>query len=506
MNRLIPQAVEDILPALRSEKVWLVGGAIRDRLLERPSYDFDFVVDGDAVALGRRLANEAGADYFELDPVRGTGRMLLSTGDGRRLIFDFARLRGASIDEDLRARDLTVNAMAAALDDPDRLIDPTGGLKDLRARFLRACSSHALLDDPVRALRCIRIADELSANVEADTVRQVRAAAVKLAEVAPERIRDEFFRILGLPSVAPALRQLDSLSLLTSVIPELEALRDLEQPTGHAYDALTHTLAVVAGLDRILWLLEPQEEGRATDLAAGWVLHSLGPYRASLAEYLNHSLSFGRTRRQLLYLATLVHDVGKSRTYARDAEGVIRFLGHEAVSAAMAVEMARRMALSLAETAELERLVADHMRPGWVEKNEGPTRRALYRYYRSTQAAGIGIGLLSLADLLGKHVPPVPEAAWSKRVATVHALFETWFEKRDQQVNPPLLLNGDAVMELLGLPSGPAVGRLLEELREAQASGDVRTIAEAEALLRQQLRAMEDGTRGEGPGGAPQVR
>ena len=412
----IPRSVENLRPAAPRRRVWLVGGAIRDQLLERPCYDFDFVVDGDAIALGRRLANEAGADYFELDPERGTGRMLLSTGDGRRQLFDFSRLRGASIEDDLRARDLTVNAMGAALESPGQLIDPTGGLADLRHRVVRACSPRALLEDPVRALRCIRIASELSATVEHETVQQARAAAARLSEVSPERLRDEFFRILGLPGPTAALRQLDALGLLSVVLPEVEPLRGLPQPSAHAFDALTHTMAVVAGLERVLWILEPGGSERGTDLAAGWLLQRLGPYRATLDEFLDFSLSFGRTRRQLLYFAALVHDVGKARTYARGPDGVVRFLGHEAVGAAMAVDLGRRMALSLVEIAELERLVADHMRPGWLEKDAGLTPRAVYRYFRSTQAAGVGIGLLSLADLLGKHVPPVPEEAWSRRV------------------------------------------------------------------------------------------
>jgi len=491
-RHLIPQAVEDFLPALRGERVWLVGGAIRDQLLDRRSYDFDFVVDGDAVALGRRLANEAGADYFELDPERGTGRMLLSTGDGRRQLYDFARLRGASIEEDLRARDLTVNAMAAALEAPEQLIDPTGGLADLRHRVVRACSAQSLMDDPVRALRCIRIAQELSATVEESTVKQAREAGVGLAKVSPERVRDEFFRTLGLPGPTAALRQLDALGLLGVVVPELEPLRGLPQPPAHAYDALTHTLAVIGGLERVLWILEPDGAERGSDLAAGWLLQRLGPYRAGLDEFLCFSLSFGRTRRQLLYLAALVHDVGKGRTFARDPDGTVKFLGHEAVGAAMAVDIARRMALGLTEIAELERLVADHMRPGWLEK-DGLTPRSVYRYFRSTQAAGIGIGLLSLADLLGKHVPPVPEASWSTRVETVRSLFQAWFEGRRERVEPRLLLNGEAVMDLVGAPSGPLVGRLLEALREAQAAGEVSTAEEAKAYVLEAFRATGDG-------------
>ena len=481
---LIPQAVEQLSPVLRGPRVWLVGGSVRDRFLSRPSYDFDFVVDGDAVAFGRRLANEVGADYFELDPERGTGRMLLSIGGGRRTLYDFARLRQASIEDDLRGRDLTVNAMAVSLEAPTQLIDPTGGLKDLRQRVVRACSPDAIRDDPVRALRCVRIADELSARITRDTVQQVRSAASLLQQVSPERMRDEFFRILGLTGPSAALRQLDSLGLLTAVLPELEPLRELAQPAAHAYDALTHSLAVVAGLEKLLWILDPEESDRGKDLAAGRMLQGLGRFRQPLGSYLDHSLTFGRTRRQELYLAALLHDVGKSTTFTHDSDGTIRFLGHEAVGASMTVGIARRLALSLAEMAELERLVADHMRPGWMEKEGGPSPRAVYRFFRLTQAAGVGIALLSLADLLGKHVPPVPEEAWSTRVETVRTLLLAWFEERRDRVDPEPLLNGEAVMRLVGIPSGPNVGALLEDLREAQVEGGIRSLEEAEAFVR----------------------
>jgi hypothetical protein len=237
-------------------------------------------------------------------------------------------------------------------------------------------------------------------------------------------------------------------------------------------------------LEWLLRVLDPRGTDRAADLAAGWTLHSLGRFRQPLADYLDHALTFGRSRRQLLYLAVLLHDVGKATTFARGSEGDIRFLGHEAVGAAMAVQAARRLALSLTEIAELERLVADHMRPGWLEKEGPPSRRAVYRYYRSTQAAGVGIELLSLADLLGKQVPPVPEEAWSKRLTTVEALMVAWFEARRERVDPQPLVDGEAVMRIAGIPPGPIVGRLLDEVREAQAAGEVTTEEEAAALLR----------------------
>ena len=484
-RRLLPQAVETLLPALSGERVWIVGGSVRDVLLDRPSPDVDLVVAGDALALGRRLANDAGADYFELDPDRGTGRMLLTTGEGRRTVFDFARLQGGSIEEDLRRRDFTLNAMAVRVDEPERLIDPTGGLEHLRRRWLEACTPHAVLDDPVRALRAVRIAGELEARVAPETAQQVRAAARRLDQVSNERLRDEFFRVLGLSQPSASLRLLDHLGLLTAVLPELDALRELRQPPAHAHDALTHTLAVAEGVERILRMLPPDDqEGRAADLLSGVVIHRLGRFRRQLADYLEVNLSFGRSRRQGLFLAALLHDVGKARTYALDADGIIRFLGHETVGAAMAVDVCRRLSLSLAEMAEMESIVAHHLRPEWLEKNPPVSRRAVYRFFRAAESAGAAVALLSLADLIGKHVPPVPLEAWAARLEIVRTLLEAWFEHRPERVAPPVLMDGTQVMGLVNISPGPLVGRLLEDLREAQASGEVASPAEAEAFVR----------------------
>jgi putative nucleotidyltransferase with HDIG domain len=483
-RRLLPSAVDILLPALAGSRVWVVGGSVRDLLLDRPSQDVDLVVDGDAVALGRRLANEAGADYFELDPDRGTGRMLLTTARGVRTIYDFTRLQAGSIESDLRLRDFTVNAMAVAVDDPDRLIDPTGGLDHLRRRWLEACTPRAVLDDPIRAVRAVRVATELEARISPGTVAQMREAAQLLGEVSAERLRDELFRLLGLPSPAASLRLMDHLGLLTAVFPELEPLRGLGQPSSHAFDALAHTLATVEGLETILGFLPPPEgDDRATDLVSGLAVHRLARFRQGLSEYLSLQVSFGRTRRQSLFLAALLHDVGKARTRAVDPDGTVRFLGHERVGAAMAVEACRRLSLSLAETAEVETIVAEHQRPGWLEKTPPLSRRAVYRFYRSTQSAGVAVVLLSLADLLAKHVPPAPQDAWASRLEIARGLLEAWFEGRSETVDPELLLDGTDIMRLVGVPPGPTVGMLLEDLREAQASGEVNTRPEAEDLV-----------------------
>jgi tRNA nucleotidyltransferase/poly(A) polymerase len=485
----LPPAVLGLLPALGPERVWLVGGAVRDLLLGRATKDFDFAVRGDGVALGRRLANTLGADYYDLDPTRRTGRLLLTIGEDRRATFDFAGLRGQDIQHDLRQRDFTVNAMAIELDASATeavLIDPLGGAADLRLKRLRACAPHSISDDPVRAVRAVRLSIDLGLQLDPETGRQVREAGLILSEVSPERLRDEVFRVLDGRDPGRGLRLLDHLGLLSEFLPELDALRGLEQPPPHAYDGFEHSLATVDHLGRLEALLTGRSGmAAAADLEQATALARLGPFQSRLREYLDFAPSFGRARRGLLLWAALLHDSGKPKSRAVDETGRIRFFGHETIGSRIAVEACRRFRLSVVEQAEVEMTVLHHMRPEWLEAGGEPTRRAVYRFFRAAETTGPSVVLLSLADLLAREVPPVPAAAWQRRVDLAGRLLQAWFDERSAVVSPSPLLSGDEIMKLRDLGPGPDVGRLVEALREAQAAGDVSSRAEAEAFVRE---------------------
>ena len=132
----------------------LVGGAVRDLLLGLPLRDLDYVLPGDALPVARALADALGAAYYPLDERRGTGRVVWQQPEGAPLVVDIASLGSSSLDDDLRARDFTINAIALA--PGDVLYDPLGGVPDLQNRTLRPCSDHSLVADPVRVLRAVR--------------------------------------------------------------------------------------------------------------------------------------------------------------------------------------------------------------------------------------------------------------------------------------------------------------------------------------------------------------
>jgi hypothetical protein len=170
---------------------YLVGGSVRDLWLRRERHDLDLAVPGDALALGRAVADGLDGAYYPLDEERGVARVI-HTSEGRTSCLDISALRGVDIADDLRARDFTVNAMALPLDDlrPEALLDPTGGLADLGAGILRMVSGQSFRDDPARLLRAVRFAEELSLSMDAETEGAVIADAGLLDQVSPERVRD----------------------------------------------------------------------------------------------------------------------------------------------------------------------------------------------------------------------------------------------------------------------------------------------------------------------------
>lgn len=478
------------LPAL-----WLVGGAVRDAILGRPVVDLDFAVDGDARRVARLASDRLGGAYYELDDERDTGRVLLPSGGGPRTI-DFARLRGGGLEADLRGRDFTIDAMAVALDAPERVLDPTGGLQDLRDRVLRVAGPTAIQDDPLRALRAVRLAASLELHIEPATLGHVRSARDRLAAVSAERTRDEWMRMLQAPRPGRLLRLLDHLGLLTAVLPELEPLRGMEQPAPHASGGLDHTLSVVDRLGDLLWALEPlPTEDKVADLTLGEASLRLGRFREAINGYLRHEVSSGHSRRQLLFMAAALHDVGKPGTGGLAQDGRVRFLGHEEHGSGLAAACARRLRLSAEEAEFVSLVVRHHMRPEALQAAAAVTPRAAYRFFRDSGSAAIGIILLSLADLLGKYAFPPPQAEWAGRVGVARSLLEAAFEQETRIVNPPRLLDGEDVMHALSLPPGPAIGEWLERLREAQAEGGVTTKEEALAYLRARIQGGADADR-----------
>jgi poly(A) polymerase len=458
----------------RNRPVYLVGGAVRDLLLGRPCRDLDFSMAADVRPLARRVANALKGDFFMLDDERNTARVIASQG-GSRFYLDFAILRGGNIEEDLGGRDFSINAMAVDLQQPDRLLDPTGGATDLEARLLRACSTGAFRDDPVRVLRGVRLKVAFNFEIEPATLAAMHRAVPALETVSIERQRDELFHMLEGNEVRKAIALMDELGVIERLLPELPGLKGVTQGHPHIHDVWEHTLALLQELESVYAALVEGyngKDGMRPEIETA--VEKLGRYQPKLAEHFHRQLNPGRSLRGLLFLAALYHDIAKPATRLLEADGRIHFLGHEAEGARAAALRAQALALSQLEVQRLETDVREHMRIHLLAMvRELPTRRAVYRFFRSAGPAGVEICLLSLADTLATYGDTLGKDAWLSELEVCRILLQAWYEHPGEVVNPPRLVTGDDLLEHFQLKPGPTVGLLLAAIHEAQAGGEI---------------------------------
>ncbi len=488
----LPEPVRELLARagdLLPDDSYLVGGSVRDLLLDAPLADLDLAVTGDGVACARGLADRLGGHFALLDAERGVARVVL--GDAAVRYVDVASMQGGSIEADLSHRDFTIDALAAPLrplaaGEAVEVIDLHGGIRDLELRQIRLVSEHALVDDPLRLLRAVRLAVQFELRIEPETAAAMRAHAGRIGEAAAERQRDELVRCFATPRAAQALRLLDELDLLERLLPEVTAGRGVEQPKEHHWDVFDHAIETVAALDVMALPIQPNDKHAADlwravwDTLAAWDKDIV----AELHAYLSTEVSEGRSRATLLKLAGLLHDVAKPETRAPDETGRIRFFGHAERGAETARRVLARLRFSRREIDLVATMVEEHLRPTQLgEPGELPTRRALFRFFRDTAEAAEGVLLLSLADALAARGPGMPLQELGGYVSYIGHILVS--RRMDETIaRPARLVTGEDVMAELSIPQGPDVGRLLSALEEAQGSGEVSTREQALAFVR----------------------
>ena len=460
------------LASIVEDDAWLVGGALRDRLLGRPTADYDVVVRGDPRALARALGRRAGGHPFALSEGFGAWRVIARD---RSWQVDLLPLVGGSITTDLAARDLTINAIAEPVAGGD-YVDPFGGLSDLQARRIRMVSAHAFEDDPLRAIRVVRLACELGFEIEPNTAAAARASAPGLARVAVERTFAEFRRIMVAERALSGLELMDELGITAIVLPELSRLRGVEQSPYHHLDVHDHTLAVLA--ETIGLVREPER----------WFPEDASAVSAVLAEPLAQEL----TRGQALRFGALFHDVAKPQTREVTAEGRVTFIGHDETGAEVTAAVLARMRAGERLCEHVAALARHHLRLGFLVHEMPLSRRTVYRYLRACEPVGVDVTLLSVADRLATRGRG-SEQAISRHVELARQLLGEALAWRAERPRPPL--RGDQLARAVGLRPGPEIGRLLDELEEATFAGEIHTPEEAIERAQRLLGSERPGPR-----------
>jgi tRNA nucleotidyltransferase/poly(A) polymerase len=434
---------------------------LRDRLLGRTTDDVDLAIDGDPRAAARALARAAGGTAFGLSEAWGAWRVI---GPGRAWQADLLALADGGLDADLARRDFTVNAMAEPLAGGE-LVDPHGGADDVAARRLRMVGERSFEDDPVRVLRLARLACELELEPEPATVAAASGSAGQLRDAAGERVFAELKRVVVAPRALAGLGLVEQTGAADAVLPELSALRGIEQSAYHHLDVHDHTLAVLGAVIELERDLTP-----------------LGEHAAAVGERLDRPLADELTGWGALRFGALLHDAAKPATRGIAPTGRVTFLGHDAAGAQLAREVLGRLRASERLATHVASLTRHHLRLGFLVHERPLSRHALYRYLRACEPVEVDVTVLSVADRLATRGRRADRAIGAHLELAREVLGEAlvW---RDRTRQPPLV-RGDKLARELGVRPGPELGRLLAAIDEARFAGEVNTPVEAVALAR----------------------
>jgi poly(A) polymerase len=417
-------------------EIALVGGPVRDLLMDRLSRDLDFTTSARPDEIEACLAGWVDAQW---DIGRDFGTIGASVGDWTLEIttyrsdsYDASSRRpdvsyGDDLEGDLRRRDFAVNAMAVVLPD-QRFVDPFGGMADLVDRVLRTpgTPSESFGDDPLRMLRAARFAAQLGFSVAPDVVAAMRDMSARLEIVSAERVRDELVKLLMAQRPRPGLELLVDTGLADRILPELPALR-LELDEHHRHkDVYEHSLTV---LEQAI-ALEGRLEGGGPDL--------------------------------ITRLAALLHDIGKPRTRRFADDGSVTFHHHDVVGAKLVSRRMKALRFPKDATVAVSRLVELHLRFHGYGSGEW-TDSAVRRYVRDAGPLLGRLHVLTRADCTTRNAG---KAARLRRTyddleLRIQRLLE---EEELASLRPDL--DGQQIMEVLGIAPGPMVGKAYQFLLE----------------------------------------
>ncbi len=456
----LPLPVVDVLRRLSGagHSAAIVGGAVRDRLLGVASDDGDWDVATSAVpeAVVALLAGATWDNRFGTVTLVGRPSVEITSfrteagyRDARRP--DEVRF-GASLEEDLARRDLTVNAIAWVPDDLEsgdgHLVDPFGGQSDLDARLLRAVGDPEarFAEDALRLIRTARLAGQLGFAIEERTAAAIRRLAPTATTVSGERVRDELQRMLDETEPSIALRQLERLGLLAVILPELAALRGIPQNKALPGDALDHSLRAV-------------DAAPPGDRALRW--------------------------------AALLHDIGKAVTLA---DG--HFIDHDRVGAELAAAVLDRLRLPRAVASTVVRAIRHHMyayEPEWSDA-------AVRRFIRRVGDADLPLlfDLRRADDLASAAVGPGSKL----QVELMRRVAAELERAPDLLRHRRLAIDGDDVQRVLETGPGPTIGAVMDRLVEAVMEDPTLNTREALIDLARRVGAgaVPEGTGPEGTG------
>ena len=435
---------------------YLVGGAIRDFLMGKFSFDRDIAIK-DAECFAKRMAEKFDATFIVLDEENKIYRLVLQD---KINYLDISELCGQSIEEDLLRRDFTINAIAYDLK-KENFVDVTGGLKDLEFGVLRHIKDENFKDDPLRVLRAFRFMAVTGFEMDKNLKEAIEKYKSLLINPAKERVIYELMKLFGGKDTSKALLEMDKYGILEMFFPQVAEMKKVPPNSHHHLGLFQHVVESVRNVEELY--LNSSEE---------------------VKEHLDKVDFGGFARINHLKLATFLHDIGKFSTWTIDDDGRNRFIKHDDIGAKLCKTLLQDLKFSKKQIRYISKMIKYHMYPSSVLLAPDLNEKVLMRYLRKMEDDVIDNIILAKADRLSANGVDVTEKMVRDNIEGLNKLLNFYLEKRVSMQPLPKLLDGNEIMSLKDIQQSPLLGKIIKALNEAQLNGDVVTKEDAISFVR----------------------
>ncbi len=434
-------------------KAYLVGGAVRDSLLNRQTNDYDFVVFGDSELFAKMISSEFLCKTISFKKKLKTFRIFCNLKT-----IDISEPRGSTLEEDLRKRDFTINSIAYDLD-YDRFIDPMNGIRDIERKIIKANSEQSILDDPLRILRGFRLGAQFRFDIEPKTLRSFDEKISLLKTVSKERITGELKLFFELNETFAYLLLMDKVGLIDTLFEDLALTNGCLQSSKHLYDVKTHSLSVYNYIE--------------------WAIVRIGKILGKLHKrYLVHF----ETKRELLLpafkLAALFHDSGKPFTKVV-IDGKAKFPGHELKSAEIFEKYAKIYPFGKKITELTKFFILNHIKPSniyraWIMGELDSSLKI--DFFLEYGEYGIDILFFALADTLAKG-----KIRATNREVYISFLREMtqFYYSIEHKLKERSVITGDDILKLYPNIDKKRIKWILKQIKKLELVGGIKTKEEA---------------------------
>lgn len=459
---------------------YLVGGSIRDLLTKNCEFcDRDISIKG-AEQFAQKIAAQFDATFIILDSENKIYRVVLKD---KINYLDISELQGSSIEEDLKRRDFTLNAIAYNLAN-DTFIDVTGGLDDIKNKILRHIDEKNFEDDPLRVLRAFRFYAVTGFSMTTELESALKKYMPLALNPAKERINYEIMKLFGGSFTADALLKMDDFGILERIFPCATEMKKVPPNSHHHLDLIHHVIETVKQIEIIYTNLSCLEKEhmdtvdfggfpRINHLKLAGFLHDIGKFSTWTIE--EGKSKGGKSRGKYGICNDNKFECLYDKPECQECNVRHRFIKHDDVGSKMVVPLLRDLKFSKKQIEYISCMIKNHIYPSNVIAAPELSEKVMMRYIRKMGENVVDNIILAKADRLSARGIEITEEVINTNLSGLQKLLDFYLYKKDSLKPLPKLIDGTEIMELLGIKQSPFLGEIINSLKEAQLNGDINT-------------------------------